>query len=454
MDAFWFVPSVVGVIAVDPSAILSSVSEDERIIEATLAAPSVVSRSPELGARWSAPIADILGVGQAANAEDLLISRLWLGDNGIPRDTIEWLVLSQGPLSATSPGVAVGLEWTSTAPRVRHAVNLGAGAGWAITSASAGVRYTAGAELQVQRGSATGGGVSLSVRAHAIDGSGAPIDTASTATGTTSGPAAVPWDTVSLVVGWSTGVGGVAGSTVRFGGALSLLKVADLPAAARSSWDYVPNNPPRVFLWGGASNGPIGPGPGNPTDPDWGNVAVPAGVLFYLNGVQVTTFGPRPGPVPYLITRLLALGVPADEIVIIGWGGSGIELASMTGNTKVAPVIANLYDLGALRPDVLIETQGGGDMTATLAPLYADTHAEWERLANATWPGVPIVACETFEVHTYEAPVLAVQYAQDHVVLTRTGPGLPTSDGSHFTPGIGNGMDQLSGRILAELGYP
>lgn len=454
MDAFWFVASTIGVVAGDPSSILSSVSEDQQNIEATLVSPSTVSRTPDLGARWSAPITDLLGVGQAAHAEDLLVPRLWLADNGLPRDTIVWVVLTDGPLSASSPGVAVGLEWTSTAPRVRHAVNLGSGAGWAITAAASGVRYTAGAELQLQRGASSGGGISLSMRAHAIDGSGAPVDTVSTATSPTSSTSSGHWDTVSLVVGWATGVGGASGSRVRFSGSLAFLRMADLPSADRSDAGYTAATPPRIIIWGGASNGPVGPGASNPTDPNWGNHAVQAGVRYYLNGVQVMTYGPRPGPVPYMVTRLVTLGVPADEIVILGWGEGGIALSSMIGNGKVGPVIDNLYTLGALRPDLVIETQGGGDMTATLAPLYAATHAEWVRLIGATWPGADYVVCETYEAHTYEADVLAVQYAQDHVVYTRTGPALPVFDGSHFTPGVGGGMDQLAGRILAELGYP
>lgn len=431
-----------GSVQSDPSGVLLSAADEPGDVLVSLGNPAVASRTPDLHARWSQPVDVRWG--------DVAELRLWLGDNGMPLGTVCAVTLSDGPVSATSRGWGVLLEATTTGPRVGRVTNVGAG--WVV--ALGGGTYS---------GSLVGvtGGVhpvpaslyTTAVAVAALDAAGLPLDPANLAP--TSAPAfalGTRWDTLSAGCGWSAAGVGASGATVRLAASLAVADLTAEPDLGRPGRRAPVVSPPRVVAVIGQSNAgdvPLQSG----DDPVWRLAPVQGGATVVWNGAAIVTYPRRPGPIPYLVQRMQAAGVPNPVVVVRSVGGQAIVPFMVDQRTPMA--VADLAALG-LEPDAIMYVQGETDaQTAANAAAY---QGRLELLLSrmAGWWSAPMMVAKCgptcvygngYEV-TLRAGQAAAVAAIPSAVLVDTD-GLPVDATlHHYTSGPGGGYDLLAGRLL------
>lgn len=441
MNAFTLV--IAAAVPFDPASLLTAVSQEGDQIEVELGSPGVVSGLPHEGAGWSELTQDVFGAETPWNTYDPGVARLWLPEHGIPVDMRCWVALTDGPMSATVRGVAIGLQGSATGQQVTRAFNTGAG--WTVAVASGKNYGTVGVELTLATV-----GASTSIGITVIDADGDPIVVTNTIpSSTTQNLGTQALDTMSVSCGWATGVGGIAGSTVRLRPLVAFLD-------ADTAWGGMGKE--SLFTAAGqgqlGQSNMVGPSSGS-ADTTWNGVAIPPGDTVYRNGVLTATWPARPGPGPYLVEDIHA--VRPGEVQTYLRAVSGTSIASLLG-THLPNLVGDYYRFApGASPEVVVIVQGEADATAEATANAYEANLDLAvRRIHGYWPDARIVVQElvtTAAGYPYHETVRAAQNAvaarYDYVGLSES-EGLPTvSDGVHLTPGAGGGYDQMAERITA-----
>lgn len=435
---------VSGSVQSDPSVILGSVVDEPDAVRVALANPAVASRTPELHARWSQPVDVRWG--------DLAELRLWLGDNWLPNGVTCAVTLSDGPVSATSRGWGVLIEATTTGPKVGRVTNIGTG--WVVA--------LGGGTYQGSLVGVTGGAHAVpaslyttAVSVAALDAAGIPLDPANLAP--TSAPAfaaGTRWDTLSAGCGWTAAGAGVSGATVRLAASLAVADLSVEPDLARPGRRAAPLSPPRVVAIIGQSNaGDVPTASGD--DPVWRLAPIQAGATVLWNGAALTAYPRRPGPIPYLVQRMQAAGVPNPVVVVRSVGGQEIAPYMLDQRTPMA--VRDLALLG-LEPDAILYVQGEDDAKtpATAAAYQGRLELLLSRMSG--WWSAPMMVAECGPTCVYTGDEVVLRLGQAAAVAATPGAVLVDTDGlavdatlHHYTSGPGGGYDLLAGRLLAAV---
>lgn len=442
MDAFTLV--LAAATPFDPSSILASAIQEGDQIEVTLTSPSTVTALPHEGAGWSEATQDVFGVTGPWKTYYPGTARLWLPEHGVPVDMRCWLAFTDGPISATSRGVALGLQGTTTGQQVVRAFNTGSS--WTVAVASAKNSGTVGIELSLATI-----GASTSIGITVIDADGDPIVVTNTIpSSTVQALGTQTLDTMSVSCGWATGIGGTAGSSVRLRPLLAFLD----PDAA---WGGMGKE--SVFTAAGqgqlGQSNMVGPSSGT-TDATWSGVAVDPADTVYRNGVLTATWPARPGPGPYLVEEIHAARPGAVQTTLRAV--SGTNIATMLGS-HIPNLVGDYYRFApGTAPEVVVIVQGEADATAEATANAYEANLDLAvRRIHGYWPDARIVIQElvtTAAGYPYHATVRAAQ----HTVVDRyptfaalsAAADLPTAaDGVHLTPSAGGGYDQMAERIQA-----
>lgn len=181
-------------------------------IDATLQNPGVVSRLPSAMGVWeTTTLRDMRGQSLAdadkIDLGDLL--QVWLRGHlaTLGVDRVIAAGLSTGTVNATNPGMGCMLEYTSTGNRVQHCAN--AGAGWAITNATAVSALSVWSVMQAVVGTASS---QVRLNAYGADATKELIPTSNTMTAPGSFNVGTDQDRIWAGMGFATGVGGSAGA--------------------------------------------------------------------------------------------------------------------------------------------------------------------------------------------------------------------------------------------------
>ena len=459
-----------GATQADPSSILQSVTAEGSHIRVVLEDATTVSDTPDEMAIWSIPTRDAFGAVHDVSPTDGLTLRLWLGDNGLPADTICAVTLTDGAMSATTEGIGVTLQ-AGTSGATITGQTIGNGTSWTNTAATAGSTSTYGAEIHLAWiTSATG---QLGYRVHPVNALGATflLANASPAAGSTN-TVTGPWDTLSVGCGWRTGSGGTNGSVVTLGADLVVVPAARVATAARTAVQDANRLPrtgavPSVVNVLGLGNSHLQGAASGPIDTDFAGLAVPAGCTYRQNNggsvTNVTTWGDRQGSVPYLCEALLAAGVTTVRIAVNA--GSGRSANGVLTNLGAAA--ADMYALGgpAVRPDAILYVQSAGNLAdqAGYDAFLVDFPAVLDML-DALYPGVPrFVASGIANTDADAGPFWDEVDAEKVRQCTTLGRctyvniflAASDLDGTdHPTVGHGEGVDLIADDIMAAWGMP
>lgn len=181
-------------------------------IDFTMQNPAVVSRLPSAQGVWeSTSLIDLKG-DEINDADDLDLDdmvQLWVrGDQAtLAVDRVLSVGMNLGVVNAVNVGWAAQIEYTATGNRVQHAFN--AGAGWAITNATAISALTVWGIAKITVGTASTQG---RLSAHGADAVKELVPTSNTMTAPASANVGATFDRVFVGAGYATGVGGAAGA--------------------------------------------------------------------------------------------------------------------------------------------------------------------------------------------------------------------------------------------------
>lgn len=446
-----FSVSLFSAVPFDPSGLLVSATQDGDQIEVVLGNPAVVSGAPHEGAGWSEPMRDVFGTERPWVMGEPGMARLWLPEHGLPVDMRCWVAFTDGPVSATSPGVGFGLQGSATGQQVLRGTNVGSG--WTVALASGKNLGVVGAQLGLAPV-----GTSTTVVVTAIDPEGSPITYSNGNPSVSAGVAVGPsLDTMTVSCGWATGAGGSAGAAARLHGVVGYLDVGAWGGSGKdSAW---PASDVLTQAQLGQSN-MLGPSSGA-VDTLWSGASVTAGDVVLRNGVATTTWPARPGPQPYLLVDAHAAASGSATFLLRAVGGT--DIATML-TSHIPNVVGDFYRQAPAdppAPGVVVIVQGEADaQVEAKANAYEAQLDLAVRRVHAYWPAATIVVQElvtTSSSYPYHATVRAAQGVvadrYDYVLLSPAA-GLPTvSDGVHLTPGIGGGYDQMAEQIT-DLAVP
>lgn len=452
----------------DPSSILQSVAASGPNLIAVLEDPTTVSTLPNTGVRWSVPIKDVFGDIYSARPNDIVRLRLWLGDNGLPPDVIVGAALTTGAMSATAVGIGVTLQSGANNTRL-IGYSTGSGVAWTNTAAAAGSTSTYGVDLQI--GYITSATGQMRYQIHPVDSVGETfllLNGSPAAAG--SNGILGPWDTLTIWAGWRTGAGGSVGSTVIVSSELIVIPVAEIEGTERNTVSGTPGlpftgAPPAQITILGLGNSHLQGASSGPEDPDWGSAGVQSGVTFrHCNNAgavatNITTYGVRPGSVPYLAQKLLDFGV--TEVNIVVNAGSGRSAQEILDNLNHAA--AQVYSLGEgnRRPDCILYVQSAGNLATE--QLYLDFTEDFPAvldLLDILYPGVPVFVCSGIQQDDIEVPYweevdlfkqqIAAAGRCTYIDIFLDPSDLDGTD--HPTVGTGEGVDIIADRIVAAWG--
>lgn len=399
----------------------------------------------------SVPAADVFG-GAGVTADDLAALRLWTSpDNGLPSGVTCWASLTEGPLSPTARGFAVGLEWgvSGVTSGARAARAISSGAGWTVGTGTAfaeGSIVGAEGRLVPQSGAAN----TMGITAHVLDPRGVWLPMQNAGPNGTWTATSVAWDTFSVSCGW-TGPVGSPSAVARVEGALVAVPLSTFPATFRE-----PSIPTGRRVWALVGQSNAGDGPlQSGTDPVWGLQPVQAGATVVLNGAVITTYPKRPALVPYLVQRLLDDGVVDPVVIVRSIGGQAISPFML--DQRLPQAVADAHRLG-LQVEVLAYAQGETDcQTAANAAAYQDRLALLLGRAEGWWHAPMLVAeCgPTCDGYGYESTLRAGQAA---AVAGQLGAVLVDTDGlavdatlHHYTQGVSGGYAGLADRMVGAV---
>lgn len=431
-----------GSVQSDPSGLLLSAVDEPGAVRLALGSPSTASRMPDLHARWSQPVDVRWG--------DVAELRLWSGDNGLPAGVTCAVTLTEGPVSAASRGWGVVLEASATGLKVGRATNTGAG--WALT--------LGGGVYQGALVGGTGGAhavpaslYSTAVAVAALDPAGVPLDPANLApTSAASVAVGTRWDTLSAGCGWSAAGAGASGASVRLAASLAVADLTVEPDLARPGRRAPPASPPRVVAIIGQSNaGDVPTASGD--DLTWRNQPIQSGATVVWNGTALVTYPRRPGPIPYLVQRMQAAGVPDPVVVVRSIGGQSIVPYMVDQRTPMA--VRDLSLLG-LEADAILFVQGEADAQDPVSAAAYQGRLELLLGRMAGWWGAPMVVAECGPTCVYgTGDEVVLRAGQAAAVAATPGAVLVDTDGlpvdatlHHYTSGPGGGYDLLAGRLL------
>lgn len=430
-----------GSVQSDPSGLLLSAVDEPGAVRLTLGNPGVASRTPDLHARWSQPVDVRWG--------DVAELRLWSGDNGLPAGVTCAVTLTDGPVTATSRGWGVTLESTASGPKVGRAVN--SGAGWTLTVGT-GVYQGALVGATGNAHAASGSVYSSNVTVAALDPTGLPMDVQNLGPTSGSSSAGSGWDTLSAGCGWSAAGAGASGASVRLAASLAVADLTVEPDLARPGRRAPVASPPRVVAIIGQSNaGDVPTASGD--DLTWRNQPVQAGATVIWNGSPLATYPRRPGPIPYLVQRMQASGVPDPVVVVRSIGGQSIVPYMVDQRTPMA--VRDLSLLG-LEADAILFVQGEADSQDPVSAAAYQGRLELLLGRMAGWWNAPMVVAECGPTCVYgTGDEVVLRAGQAAAVAATPGAVLVDTDGlpvdatlHHYTSGPGGGYDLLAGRLL------
>lgn len=184
--------------------------------------PATASPLPTQWGYFSWPTKDVFGNIRDVDLFDFMSLIIRVNTTTAPTDVVCGAAVHRGAMAAGSAGGACELQANAGSWMGAHGVS--AGAGWTNTGAAATSASTAGAVLQMFVGAS---GTSARINTYVIDVTDTIIMTANTATAPATVNTSNDFDTITLGVGWLTGVGG-AGGTLNIRADLAFWKRTDL----------------------------------------------------------------------------------------------------------------------------------------------------------------------------------------------------------------------------------
>jgi hypothetical protein len=217
----------------DPNSVLQSVQMNGRYLKARLQNHATVSRNPNTGVSWSAPIHDLYGNAAVMDILTLLntVAFQTLDDDPPGADIVIGAGAGNGPVQTMTQGFAVALFKSGSDWKVRKYV-CAAGT-WTATDATAVSASVVGARLLLF---STNSSVQRGCCIQPFDTNGNPVTTLNIEPiNTTTSTQSDQYTHVFSFAGWDTGSGGSDGTQVTLRANEMVLRMTQITKYERSN---------------------------------------------------------------------------------------------------------------------------------------------------------------------------------------------------------------------------